>query len=72
MVGCERAMVTSPRLNAHLSLSLGTSAAESPAEAASWKRELVRLVLHPFHCGPAAGWKAASPLHVAVKTGGAA
>ena len=59
MAGCDRATVTSPRLNAHFSLSLGTSEAASPAEAASWNRELVRLVLQPFHCGEfAAGRKA--------------
>ena len=49
--GCDRASVTSPRLKAHLSLSLPRSPAVRPAEAASWKRELVIFVLQPFHSG---------------------
>src|ERR1700678_2234959 len=49
--GCDRASVTSPRLNAHLSLSLPRASAVRPAEAASWKRELLIFVLQPFHSG---------------------
>ena len=51
MVGCDRAIVTAPRLNAHFSLSAGTFEAVRPALRASWNRELVTLVLHPFHRG---------------------
>jgi hypothetical protein len=42
---CNGAQIKGP-----LQLSRGTSAAESPAEAASSYREFVTLVLQPFHC----------------------
>ena len=40
--------------NAHFSVSFGTEAAVSPAAAADWKRELVRSLPQPFHCGSVA------------------
>ena len=55
IVGCDRAIVTSPRLNAHFSLSVGTFEAVRPALRASWNRELVTLVLHPFQRGASCG-----------------
>src|SRR6185503_9407805 len=38
--------------NAHLSFSRGTSAAVSPAIAASWNRTLLVVTPQPFHFGP--------------------
>src|SRR5881394_1510588 len=41
--------------NAHLSFKRGTSAAESPAIGASWKRVLLVVTPQPFHLGPEDG-----------------
>src|SRR6185436_14048781 len=55
--------------NAHLSLRRGTSAADSPAIAASWKRVLVVVTPQPFHFGPDDGSNAAFSVHIACGGG---
>src|SRR5262245_28141579 len=76
IVGCDGAIVTEARLNAHFSLSRATLLGERPALRASWNRELVTLVLQPFQRGAfIAVFKAADPkgaevLQVRVNTGG--
>src|SRR5262245_1272555 len=51
MVGCDRAIVTAPRLKVHFSFSAGTCAAVRPALRASWNRALFAPGLHPFQRG---------------------
>src|SRR6516225_6339733 len=51
IVGCDRAIVTAPRLKAHFSFNAGTCAAVRPALRASWNLALLLLVLHPFQRG---------------------
>src|SRR5262245_58052760 len=51
IVGCDRAIVTAPRLKAHFSFSAGTCETVSPALRASWNLALFVPVLHPFQRG---------------------
>src|SRR5262245_3824995 len=55
-VGWET-MVLGGKPKAHLTLSLGTWSAVSPASSADWKRALARPAPQPFHCGPLLGSK---------------
>src|SRR5438045_2463712 len=55
--------------NAHLSFKRGTSAAESPAIGASWKRVLLVVTPQPFHLGPEDGSNASFPPHIAFGGG---
>src|SRR6476659_3250418 len=75
IVGCDRVIVTAPRLKAHFSFNAGTCAAVSPALRASWNLALFALVLHPFQRGAfiddlnAAAEIAESPLQVRSSDG---
>src|SRR5262245_35816673 len=51
IVGCDRAIVTAPRLKAHFSFRAGTFEAVSAALRPSWNLALFVLVLHPFQRG---------------------
>src|SRR5688572_9244382 len=55
--------------NAHFSFSRGTSAAESPAARASWKRVLAVFTPHPFQRGPVEASNAAAARHIAAGAG---
>ena len=55
--------------NAHFSRSRGTSAAASPAAAASWKRVLTVFTPQPFQRGPAEASNAAAARHIAAGAG---
>jgi hypothetical protein len=62
MAGCPDAEVEFAKPYAHFSVSVGTSAAESPALLAFWKCVFARSFPHPFHIGiePRSGIAAAA------------
>ena len=55
MAGWPSALSSPGKPKAHFTFSFGTSAAVTPAAAASWYRVLRVFTPQPFHAGPASG-----------------